>query len=115
MASTAHNTRKNRESLSKRLGATARKIKDRDGRRCAYCPNTEACELAAGRHMHLDHLVPKAAGGLDIPENLVVACHRCNSARQNMSLAQWAAYARVTYGLSFSPAKIRAQARKELN
>lgn len=112
MASVAHNTRKNRESLSKRLGSTARKIKARDLHRCVYCPNTAE---TSGRHMHLDHLVPKSDGGLDIPTNLVLACHRCNSARQNMSLRQWAAYAAAKFGLSFTPAAIRAQARKELN
>lgn len=37
MASAAHNGRKNRESLSKRLGRIARQIKARDGHACVYC------------------------------------------------------------------------------
>ena len=29
-------------------------------------------------HLHVDHIVPRAAGGEDIAENLVTACVRCN-------------------------------------
>ena len=77
--SAAHNSRPNRESLSKRLGAVARMIRERDGHRCAYCQRTAA---ESGAHLHLDHLLPKALGGADTADNLVLACRRCNSARQ---------------------------------
>ena len=112
MANAAHNTRPNRESLSKRLGKVAKQIKARDGHSCVYCG--VHADKAEG-HMHLDHLLPKSDGGLDVATNLVVACRRCNSARQNMTLRQWTAYAAVKLGLRFTPASIRAQARKELN
>lgn len=107
MTRSEHASRPRRESLSKRLGATAKRIKARDGHKCAYCGVCEADETA---HMHLDHLLPRVDGGADVAENLVLACRRCNTARQNMSLEQWSAYAAVKYGLSFSAASIRAQA-----
>ncbi len=47
---------------------------ERDGHICAYCgrPATTA-----------DHVIPKAAGGLDVLDNLVAACHECNSRKQD--------------------------------
>jgi 5-methylcytosine-specific restriction endonuclease McrA len=101
----AHNTRPNRESLSKRLGKVARAIKARDGFACVYCGGTEA---STGAHLHLDHLTPKAQGGADVATNLVLACRSCNSARQDTTLSAWAR------GKSFTAASIRAQARRAL-
>lgn len=107
----AHSARPNRESLSKRLGKVARQIRARDEHCCAYCGATEA---ESGAHLHLDHLTPKAAGGEDLATNLVLACRRCNSARQDMTLAQWSAYAAAKFGLRFTARAIRAQARRRL-
>ena len=106
-----HNSRPNRESLSKRLGKVARQIKARDGHRCAYCGATEA---SSGAHLHLDHLTPKAAGGEDVATNLVLACATCNSARQHRPLSAWRVYAAEAYGLVIDPRAIRAQARRAL-
>ncbi len=108
--SAKHNNRPGRESLKKRLGVvTVRAIEARDGGVCAYC-GRDAAESKA--HMHLDHLTPKASGGADVARNLVTACRRCNSARQNITLTQWAAYAAVKLGLTVDPKAIRAHARK---
>jgi hypothetical protein len=71
-------------------------------------------QLGRAAHLHLDHLTTRSAGGADVASNLVLACRRCNSARQNMTLAQWAAYARVKLGLSIDPRAVRAQARRRL-
>lgn len=109
--SAAHNSRPGRESLSKRLGRTAAQIKARDAHRCAYCGRTAAQSKA---HLHLDHLQPKARGGADTATNLVLACRRCNSARKDLSLAQWARKAAAELHLSFTPAAIRAQAARAL-
>lgn len=105
MASEQHNSRPNRESLSKRLGKVAQLIKARDGNACVYCGATEASSKA---HLHLDHLQPKAHGGADVATNLVVACINCNSSRKDKTLREWAK------GKSFTAASIRAQARKAL-
>jgi hypothetical protein len=107
MANAAHNSRPNRESVSKRIGAKATSwIWRRDRCKCAYC----GVALRPGRKAHLDHLEPQAHGGQDLVVNLVLACDRCNSARQDMTLAQWAAYARATYGITFRPEAILARA-----
>ena len=103
-----HAARKNRESLSKRLGKLARQIKARDGFACVYCGATKE---SSGSHMHLDHLTPKAAGGLDIATNLVVACRSCNTRRQDKALRLWAAEA---HQLTFTAKSIRALARRSL-
>ena len=48
----------------------------RDGYTCRYCgakpPDVE---------LHVDHVVPVALGGGDVPENLVAACEPCNSGK----------------------------------
>jgi 5-methylcytosine-specific restriction endonuclease McrA len=106
-----HASRKNRESLSKRLGKVARQIKARDGHVCVYC-GRDAVE--SGAHLHLDHLTPRSKGGKDVATNLALSCRRCNTARQNMSLPQWAAYAAVKYDISFTSRSIRGQARRKL-
>jgi 5-methylcytosine-specific restriction endonuclease McrA len=105
-----HDQRPRRESLSKRLGKVARQIKARDGGHCVYCGSD-----GDGAHLHLDHLTPRSAGGADVASNLATACRRCNAARQNMTLGQWAAYAREVYGLEFTARAIRGQARRALS
>lgn len=97
--------RRNRESLSKRLGRVARQVKARDGNRCVYCGATAA---SSGAHLHLDHLTPRVAGGADVAKNLVVCCRSCNSARHDMPLATWCR------SLGLSSTTIRAQARRAL-
>jgi 5-methylcytosine-specific restriction endonuclease McrA len=100
--------RKNRQSLSDRLGRTARLIRERDGHACVYCGATEA---SSGARLHLDHLIhliPRAAGGLNAATNLVTACASCNCARQKKPLAQWCSE------IGVDEDTIWAQARKEL-
>lgn len=106
MSRTDHACRPRRESLSKRLGKTARLIKTRDGHRCVYCSSTEK--------LSLDHLKPRASGGADVPHNLVTACLSCNSIRKNKPLHIWAVYAATVLGFNFSSAAVRAQARRSL-
>ena len=106
--SAAHNSRPNRESISKRLGKVARQIKARDGGRCIYCSVSMESELRKGRHMHLDHLTPKHHGGEDVPTNLALSCGACNSARQDMSLSAWCRM------IGADARAIRGQARRAL-
>ena len=106
-----YNARPNRESLSKRLGKTATRIKARDNDVCVYWIRSAQ---QSGAHLHLDHLTPRTAGGADVPTNLVLSCRRCNSARHDMTLAQWAAYAQDKLGLMFTARSVRAQARRAL-
>jgi HNH endonuclease len=46
----------------------------RDGFRCTYCGRSEK----DGAVLHVDHVVPYAAGGATEESNLVTACDRCN-------------------------------------
>jgi hypothetical protein len=105
MASSAYNNRPGRESVSKRIGEKATAwIWRRDCCRCVYC----GADLTPGRGAHLDHLEPRARGGEDLVVNLVLSCDSCNSARQDMSLEQWAAYAQAARKVRFSPEDVRA-------
>ncbi len=82
-----HASRPRRESLSKRLGSKAKRIRERDGNRCLYC-------RAVDGPMHLDHVIPRSQGGADTADNLIVACASCNSRRQDMSLRRYMRYLR---------------------
>lgn len=48
----------------------------RDAQRCVWCGG-----LAWQRDLTVEHLLPKARGGRGLPENLAVACRRCNRRR----------------------------------
>ncbi len=43
--------------------------------RCGYCLRSQ--ELL-GMPLTIDHIIPQAAGGKTVEENLWLACHRCN-------------------------------------
>ena len=110
MTRTEHAARSRRESLAKRLGATARRIAARDAHACVYCGATAE---TSGAHLHLDHVTPRARGGADVASNLVLACRRCNSARQALSLAGWQVYA-ASLGIAFEARTVRARLRRVL-
>jgi 5-methylcytosine-specific restriction endonuclease McrA len=55
--------------------ATRGLVHHRAEERCEYCRlRQEHSEL---RH-HVEHIIAKQHGGSDDPENLALACHRCN-------------------------------------
>ena len=55
----------------------------RDGLACVYC--NEGIE--DGATLTLDHCKPRNCGGSNAADNLVTACHRCNSYRSDRPLA----------------------------
>ena len=55
----------------KEIPLTRRNILERDARTCQYCNYK-------GDRLTLDHVVPRAQGGMDRWDNLVTACIRCN-------------------------------------
>lgn len=65
-------------SVSKRLRFA---VLQRDAFRCRYCGTT-----AAESELHVDHVVPRALGGTDEPDNLVTSCHSCNSGKSSVLL-----------------------------
>jgi 5-methylcytosine-specific restriction endonuclease McrA len=46
------------------------------GRACSYCGLEDSV-------MTVDHIIPRSKGGLDIMENLLPACRKCNYSRGN--------------------------------
>jgi 5-methylcytosine-specific restriction endonuclease McrA len=52
---------------------------------CAYCGRTIGYKTAT-----LDHIVPRARGGADGPENLTLSCKRCNQAKGCRTPIEWA-------------------------
>lgn len=104
----AHNKRKSRESVMKKLGKVGHQIVARDGHACVYCHGTEK---SSGKRLTLDHITPRHKGGLDTAKNLVTACHTCNSQKRAMSVAE---FAKHRSDLSFDATAIRAQARRRL-
>lgn len=51
----------------------------RDGFRCVYCGRAAEDDV----YLHVDHIVPRAAGGTDDDENLVTACQECNAGKSD--------------------------------
>ena len=47
------------------------------GRKCAYCGKGK-------RHLQVEHIIPKAKGGSDSPNNLTMACLPCNQKKGNL-------------------------------
>ncbi len=48
---------------------------------CFYCKT-----LLSKKEITLDHIIPQSRGGLNIIENLVIACFRCNQSKGNKSI-----------------------------
>ena len=58
----------------------------RDGLSCAYC----GASVEPGAVLSLDHVKPHSHGGGNGAENLVTCCSRCNSARRDRPVAEFA-------------------------
>jgi len=56
------------------------RVLNRDNFTCQYCGQSAPAVL-----LHVDHILPRAAGGLDVEENLVTACGACNVGK-NLSI-----------------------------
>ena len=51
------------------------KVKHRAGERCEYCLMHQALQ---GASFHIEHIVPRSAGGHSVLTNLALACPACN-------------------------------------
>lgn len=49
-------------------------VEQRAGQRCEYCGLSQAGQAAT---FHIDHVMPRAAGGQTVIENLALACVSC--------------------------------------
>ncbi len=52
-------------------------------RRAVFARDAWVCQYCGGPAENLDHVVPKSKGGLHTWENVVAACRRCNSRKEN--------------------------------
>lgn len=62
---------------------TRRLVRQRSKYLCEYCHSPEY--LSPDRFT-IDHLLPKSLGGSDEPDNLALACHRCNERHYNFTV-----------------------------
>ena len=66
----------------KRLTETAKKnIFNRDKYECQYCGSHDDLEI--------DHIIPLSKGGTNEDDNLLTACHRCNSLKGDKNLKEF--------------------------
>jgi len=62
-----------------RIPLNTRNVLGRDSHKCGYC---------GGRAHTVDHIVPRSRGGLHRWENVVAACRRCNTDKDDMTLSE---------------------------
>jgi 5-methylcytosine-specific restriction endonuclease McrA len=60
-----------------RVAITRRAVFARDGHRCQYC---------GAQAENIDHVIPRSRGGPHSWENVVAACRRCNTAKEDRLL-----------------------------
>jgi 5-methylcytosine-specific restriction endonuclease McrA len=60
-----------------RVAITRRSVFARDGHRCQYC---------GAQAENIDHVIPRSRGGPHTWENVVAACRRCNTAKEDRLL-----------------------------
>ena len=58
-----------------------RKIKERWDYECAYC--------GSEKNLTMDHIVPRAKGGVDFTRNVVCCCHKCNQDKSHSPWEEW--------------------------
>lgn len=59
---------------------TKRIVRQRAQDKCEYCHSPERISTS---RFTIDHIQPRSLGGSDQPENLALACSRCNQRRYN--------------------------------
>jgi len=56
--------------------ALRKKVIEQAGGRCEYCHLHQCHQPLIS--FHVEHILARQHGGEDLPENLALACHRCN-------------------------------------
>ena len=80
----------------------------RDGLACTWCGQA----FEDGITLSLDHVQPRSLGGGDTADNLITACHRCNSIRKSRSVREFARAAAQFTGCK--PYHIEKQIKRSL-
>lgn len=77
----------NNEALEKiREQNRLRKQRQRENQKKTLIGGGTVCEYCGGNGTTIDHIIPKASGGLDVPENTVRCCSTCNMQKTNRSV-----------------------------
>lgn len=63
-----------------------RKQRQRENQKKTLIGDGTVCEYCGGNGTTVDHIIPKASGGLDVPENTVRCCSMCNMQKTNRSV-----------------------------
>jgi len=84
----------------------------RDSSTCVYC----GCPKHLTPRLTLDHVKARSKGGTNAHTNLVTACLSCNSAKQDRTVSQFAAYLAHTVGIdpTFVIRRVRNATRRKL-
>ena len=62
---------------------------EKAGRVCHWCRKpTRLCDAPEPDQATVDHVVPRCRGGSDGPENVVSACHACNTQRNQVDMRE---------------------------
>ena len=61
----------------------------RDGLACYYSPPGEPHYLPRLEDYEIEHRTPRARGGTDDPDNLVLACPSCNAEKGTLTEAEF--------------------------
>jgi 5-methylcytosine-specific restriction endonuclease McrA len=63
------------------------KVPHRDGipltRRTVFARDNYSCQYCGARAESIDHVIPRSRGGMHSWDNVVAACRRCNSRKEN--------------------------------
>jgi len=60
-------------------------VAERAGERCEYC---RAPEQVFNFAFEVEHVLPRAAGGDDMPDNLALACESCNLYKSDATIGR---------------------------
>jgi len=83
------------------MNATRKAIWDKTGGHCYYCGlalTPDGQEIISGPYqswMEVDHVTPRAQGGIDTVENLVPSCRACNCSKGNKSLDEYRSFVAI--------------------
>ena len=70
-----------------------RRLIEANGAVCHYCSNAVRLRVSAKDHhaddATIDHKIPKSKGGTNADDNLLLACRRCNEAKEDRTYADF--------------------------
>lgn len=80
----------NAEGLAKIREQTRKRVaKYRENQKTKQIGSARKCVYCGGFGDTVDHVIPKANGGLDIPENVVCSCLACNMQKNDRNVADF--------------------------